>query len=173
MPTKKKRINIIPDNMPPALEPEDTCPSVYTGEKLLDKDPVKYARVVQELGAGKALTRIARENRISAETVSAIMRREKDSIDTVRETIKSLTTYGAQTALLRLIDKLEKDEVPVSLLPITFGILADKDRQNAGIPSQTIEVRKTLTLAEVKEELSQIKRDAIVVDVVDENKNTK
>ena len=49
MPTKKKRVNVTDTNAPPALKPEDVVPSVYTGQKLLEKDPAKYAKVVQEL----------------------------------------------------------------------------------------------------------------------------
>jgi hypothetical protein len=52
MPTKKKRINIIPDNLPAVTTPEETCPSLFTGQKLADNDPEKYARIVQGLGEG-------------------------------------------------------------------------------------------------------------------------
>ena len=53
MPTRKKRINIVPDNLPAMTSPEQTCPSLYTGQKLAEKDPEKYARIVQGLGGGQ------------------------------------------------------------------------------------------------------------------------
>ena len=31
MPTKKKRVQIIPDNLPAITTPEETCPSLFTG----------------------------------------------------------------------------------------------------------------------------------------------
>lgn len=52
MPTKKKRINITPDNHPAVTTPEETCPSLFTGQKLAERDPEKYARIVQSLGEG-------------------------------------------------------------------------------------------------------------------------
>ena len=63
MPTKKKRINIVPDNLPSLTSPEQTCPSLYTGQKLAEKDPEKYGRIVQSLGEGKPLSRIAKNER--------------------------------------------------------------------------------------------------------------
>ncbi|WP_407680272.1 hypothetical protein [Candidatus Chordibacter forsetii] len=43
-------------------------------------------------------------------------------------------------------------------MPIATGILIDKYRQFEGEPTQTIEVRKTVTLDDVKGELDRIKR---------------
>jgi len=77
MPTKKKRINIIPDNLPAATTPEETCPSVYTGQKLAEKDPERYGRIVQMLGEGKPMSRIAKDEKVSPETISAIAKREQ------------------------------------------------------------------------------------------------
>ena len=45
MPTKKKRVNIIPDSLPAFTTPEETCPSLFTGNKLAKNDPAKYARI--------------------------------------------------------------------------------------------------------------------------------
>lgn len=167
MPTKKKRVNVTDTNAPPALKPDDIVPSVYTGQKLLEKDPARYSRVVQELAAGKPVSRIAKDNRISPCTVSAILNREKDTVKAVEDMTKSLTQYASQTALIRLIDKLEKDEIPVGLLPICWGVLRDHTRKDAGQPTQTIEVKKSLTLEDVKRELAEFKADAVEVEVED------
>jgi hypothetical protein len=50
------------------------------------------------------------------------MNRERESIQAVESMTKSLTTYASQTALIRLVEKLEKDEVP--RYPLT-GLLGD------------------------------------------------
>ena len=47
-------------------------------------------------------------------------------------------------------------------MPIATGILIDKYRQFEGEPTQTIEVRKTVTLDDVKGELDRINRVANV-----------
>jgi hypothetical protein len=167
MPTKKKRQIVTDTTLPSALEPKDACPAIYTGQKLLEKRPETYARVVQELASGKPVTRIARDNKVSPETVSAVMNRERESIQAVESMTKSLTTYASQTALIRLVEKLEKDEVPATLLPVCWGILRDHTRKDQGMATHTLEVRKTLTLADVKRELEDMKKDAIEGEVED------
>ena len=167
MPTKKKRQIITDTEQAPALEPEQTCPALYTGQKLLEKRPETYARVVQELASGKPVTRIARDNKCAPETVAAVMHREKESIEAVEAMTKNLTTYASQTALMRLVEKLEKDEVPATLLPVCWGILRDHTRKDQGMATHTLEVRKTLTLADVKRELEDMKKDAIEGEVED------
>ena len=92
MPTKKRRINIIPDNLPAVTTPEETCPSLFTGQKLAEKDPEKYARIVQSLGEGKPLSRIAKSEKVAPETVSAILKRENKSVDAVQTLTASLTS---------------------------------------------------------------------------------
>ena len=49
MPTNKKRVKIIPDNLPANINLEETVPSLFTGQKLFDTDPQKYGQVVQAL----------------------------------------------------------------------------------------------------------------------------
>ena len=166
MPTKKKRINIIPDNLPALTDPEQVCPSVFTANKL-SEDPVKYGQVVQALGEGKPLTRIAKEYRIAPETVTAVMKREKESIDAVQTMTAGLTSYASQACLMTIIDKLHKDEMPAGVLPICFGILRDKERADLGQATQTIEVRKTLSIEDVRVELEEMKREAVDVEVED------
>jgi hypothetical protein len=79
----------------PALE---VCPAVYTGQKLFDKDPKRYALIVRDLAESKPLRRIAREQRVSPATVSAILRREKGCVEAIQELARGLTTYCARTA---------------------------------------------------------------------------
>jgi len=58
--------------------------------------------------------------------------------------------------------------VPPGVMPIATGILIDKYCQFEGEPTQTIEVRKTVTLDDVRGELDRIKRGALEdAEVVD------
>jgi hypothetical protein len=50
---------------------------------------------------------------------------------------------------------------PPSVLPIASGIMIDKMRQSEGEATQTIEVKKSITLEDVRNELSELKRDAL------------
>ena len=168
MPTKKKRINIIPDNLPAVTTPEETCPSLYTGQKLAERDPEKYARVVQSLGEGKPLSRIAKTERISPETVSAILKRENKSVDAVQTLTAGLTSYASQACLMKIIEKLDKDEIPAGVLPITFGILRDKEKNDLGMATSVIEHKASLSIEDVRKELAEMKRSAIDAETAEE-----
>jgi hypothetical protein len=167
MPTKKKRQIITDTQLPPAIDKEDVCPAIYTGQKLADRDPVKYGQIVQSLASGMPVTRIARTFKVAPETVSAVMMREKDSIEAVEGMTKQLTTYASQTALVKLVEALENNEVPATQLAIVAGIMRDHSRKDAGMATHTIEVKKTLSLQDVKRELEQMKADAIEVEIED------
>ena len=165
MPTKKKRVNEVPINLEPKTKPEEICPSRYTGNKIFDKDPAKYARIVCALGEQKPMTRIAREEKVSPETVVAICSREKESIKAVNELTAGLVSYAAQACVIQLLEKLEADEIPAGVLPIATGIMIDKARAYQGEASTIIEHRKTVTIEDVKDELARMKQDAIDVQV--------
>ena len=167
MPTKKKRINIIPDNLPALTAPEETCPSLFTGQKLAEKDPEKYARIVQGLGGGKPLSRIAKDERVAPETVSAILKRESKSVDAVQSLTAGLTSYASQACLMKIIEKLDKDELPAGVLPITFGILRDKEKNDLGMATSVIEHKASVSIDDVRRELAEMKKDAIEVDLDD------
>ena len=87
-----------PDNLPAVTTPEETCPSLYTGQKLADNDPVKYARIVQALGESKPMSRISKAEKVSPETVSAILKRENKSVDAVQTLTSGLTSYDLELA---------------------------------------------------------------------------
>lgn len=161
MPTKKKRKVIIPDNLPAMTKEEDFCPSIFTGNKLADKDPERYAKIVQGLGEGKALTRLAKQFKVAPETIVAISKREKKSIDAVQNLTIGLTSYASQSCLMRIIDKLDKDEIPAGVLPIAFGILRDKEKNDLGQATSIVEHKKVLTIDEVKAELDEMKAEVI------------
>ena len=65
---------------------------------------------------------------------------------------------------MKIIQALDEDKVPVGVLPIAFGILADKERQYQGEATTIIEHRKVVTIDEVQKELESIKNEAIDVE---------
>ena len=123
--------------------------------------------MVQQLAEGKPLSRIAKTEKVSPDTVMAISKRESETVEAVQRMTQGLTTYASQACLMRIIDKLDKDEIPPGVLPICFGILRDKERQDLGQATQTIEVKRTLTIEEVKRELEDLKRDAVEAEVLE------
>ena len=68
--------------------------------------------------------------------------------------------------LSRLIDLMARDKIPPSVMPVATGILIDKHRAMEGEPTQTIEVKKSVSLEDVRGELERIRRgEAEVVEV--------
>ena len=173
MPTKKRRINIIPDNLPAVTTPEETCPSLFTGQKLAEKDPEKYARIVQSLGEGKPLSRIAKSEKVAPETVSAILKRENKSVDAVQTLTAGLTSYASQACVMKIIEKLEKDEIPAGVLPITFGILRDKEKNDLGMATSVIEHKASVSIEDVRKELAEMKQTAIDAETTEANDEGK
>ena len=167
MPTKKRRVQVIPDNLPSLTTPEETCPSLFTGNALAKNDPVKYGRVVQKLAEGMSMNRVAKQEKLSPGTVAAIARRERKTVDSVQSLTAGLTSYASQACLERIIQKLDDDSMPPGVLPICFGILRDKEMADAGKASTIIEHKKTLTVEEVRTQLEEMKKEAIEVKTED------
>ena len=167
MPTRKKRVNIIPDNLPAITTPEETCPSLFTGQKLAEKDPEKYARIVQSLGEGKPLSRIAKAEKVSPETVSAILKRESKSVDAVQTLTAGLTSYASQACVMKIIEKLDQDAIPAGVLPIMFGILRDKEKNDLGQATSVIEHKASVSIEDVRKELAEMKQNAIDAETTD------
>ena len=172
MPTKKRRVVVEPDNLPAQTTVEETCPSVYTAAALKQKRPDAYAGVVQGLVEGTPLTRIQKRYKVGAHTIAVVRSREKEIIAQCKQVMQGLIGYAAQSSVEKYIERLEADKIPDGVLPIATGILIDKARAADGEPSQVIEVKRSVTLDEVKAELDEMKKaEVIEAEVVDINED--
>ena len=79
-------------------------------------------------------------------------------ISATKEHIRGLLGVAAQLAIERLIDLMARDKIPPSVMPVATGILIDKHRAMEGEPTQTIEVKKSVSLEDVRSELERIRR---------------
>ena len=87
-------------------------------------------------------------------------------ISATKEYIRGLLGVTAQLAIEGLIDLMARDKIPPSVMPLATGILIDKHRAMEGEPTQTIEVKKTFSLDDVRGELERNRRgEAEVVEV--------
>ena len=162
MPTKRPRITHHATNLPANLEVEEACPSVFTAQGLYDKRPGDYAKCVQMLAQGTTITRIRKELKISHNTIAVVRVREDKVIDASKKVMRGLIGVASQMAVEKMIEKLENDEIPAGILPIAMGILIDKHRQYEGEPTQTIEVKKTLSLDEIRAELRSLRDEKVI-----------
>ena len=158
----KRDPDAIPENMPPLEEAEKKYPAVYTGERMRKKSPEKYARVVEMLVAGAKLTNIMKECKVGRNTVAAIKSREKECIEAGQQMTKGLTSLAVQMSLEKILEKLEEDKIPAGQLAILFGILRDKEIRDQGQPTHTIEVRRRVSIEDVRAELEGMKRAEVV-----------
>ena len=168
MPTKKQRVVYEAHNLPAQMTVEETCPALYTAATLKQRRPDAYAGVVQGLVEGTPLTRIQARYKVGANTIAVVRSREKEIIAQCKQVLQGLIGYAAQSSVEKYIERLEADKIPDGVLPIATGILIDKARLADGEPSQVIEVKRTVTLDEVKAELDEMKKaEVIEAEVVD------
>ena len=155
MPTKKRGISHLPDNLPPQLDkPEETCPFIRTAERVFRDRPEVSHQCVQRLAEGASIRPMQKE-KVSWHTIVTIRTREAKVISATKEHIRGV---AVQLAIERLIDLMARDKIPPSAMPVATGILIDKHRLIEGEPSQTIEVKKTVSLEDVRGELDRIRR---------------
>ena len=65
----------------------------------------------------------------------------------------------------KYLERLEANKIPDGVLPIAAGIFLDKVARDAGESTQTIEVKKTISLDQVQAELANMRKaEAIEVD---------
>ncbi len=162
MPTKRPRVTYEATNLPANLEVEEACPSVFTAQGLYDKRPGDYAKCVQMLAQGSPITRIKKDLKLSHNTIAVVRAREQEVIDASKKVMRGLIGVASQMAVEKMIEKLEADEIPNGVLPIATGILIDKHRQYEGEPTQVIEVKKSLSLDEIRAELATLKDEKVV-----------
>ncbi len=167
MPTDKKRVKNLPDNLPANLEAGEICPSTYTADQIFEKEPDKYARIAQALAQGKSALSISKAEKVATESVAIILKREKESIEGAQKLTQGLNTIASQTILLKIIEQAEAGKIPAGALGITFGVLRDKEKADLGQASQVVEIKKTASLEDVKGHLEALRkeRDRDIIEV--------
>ena len=170
MPTKRPRIYQKAENLPANLKTEEACPNIFTGQKFFDKRPEDYAQVVKMLAEGSTIKQICKTCKVSPHTIAIVKSREGDTLKESKKHLRALIGTATHLAVEKLITKLNDDEIPSGVLPIATGILIDKHRQYEGEPTQTIEVKKSLSLDEIRAELANLKDEKVVdAEVTDVN----
>jgi len=165
MPTKKKRVLHLAENLPSQLDEDEFCPSVYTAKKLKEERPQIYSRVVLALVEGMSINQIKKKFKVSHNILAVVRNREEEIIKTSREVLKGLTGIAGQSTLEKYLERLEADKIPDGVLPIAAGIFLDKVARDAGESTQTIEVKKTISLDQVQAELANMRKaEAIEVE---------
>jgi hypothetical protein len=167
MPTDKKRVLNVPDNLPPNLDPGELCPSTYTAEQIFNKTPDKYARIAQSLSQGRPASAIARDEKVAVASVAVILKREKESIEGAQKLTQGLNSIASQAVLLKILEAVEANKIPPGALGITYGILRDKEKADLGQASTIVEVKKTASLEDVKGHLEALRkeRDSDIIEV--------
>jgi len=162
MPTKRPRIYQKAENLPANLKTEEACPNIFTGQKFFDKRPEDYAQVVKMLAEGSTIKQICKTCKVSPHTIAIVKSREGDTLKESKKHLRALIGTATHLAVEKLITKLNDDEIPSGVLPIATGILIDKHRQYEGEPTQTIEVKKSLSLDEIRAELANLKDEKVI-----------
>ena len=158
MPTKKKRVLHLAENLPSQVTEEEICPQVITAKKLKEERPQVYSRVVLALVEGMSINQIKKKFKVSHNILAVVRNREEEIIKTSREVLKGLTGIAGQSTLEKYLERLEADKIPDGVLPIAAGIFLDKVARDAGEATQTIAVKKTISLDQVQAELANMRK---------------
>jgi hypothetical protein len=87
---------------------------------------LKREKIVQALAAGQTVNQICKANGHTDRTVVAIRESDQRNITKEKERMARQAGLIARLAGRRITQRLRKDELPVHLLPTTFGIAVDK-----------------------------------------------
>lgn len=102
----------------------------FTGERLFARDPKRYGLCVRMIAEGLATRQIARALSISVNTVEAVRRREKISVEAEKEsilqTVRTVTRLCADRVMELAPTMVARDA------SIAFGIFAEKMQLLAG-----------------------------------------
>ena len=102
----------------------------FTGERLSERKPELYRACVRLLGDGTPYLSIAKLLGISVNTVAAVKRKEKFSIESLkREQSEKYRLAGAlagERAIEMLSDDERAKEIPLNQLAIASGIFTEK-----------------------------------------------
>jgi hypothetical protein len=128
----------------------------HTGERLPE---ALREQIKQMLSEGRSQREIQRETGVSAHTVVGI-RRSMPALDdkgwkkNVIETLRDVVSRGAS----RLSDEI--DDIPITAMPVSLGILIDKINVLNDQPTAVVEHRMRIT----HDEINNILLDANVID---------
>lgn len=96
-------------------------------------------RIINALANGDSIRSIARELRVSNNTVVAIREQDWQQVATRKERIAAQAELNATLAAERITDKLQsEDDIPLNTLIPTFGVAIDKMLALRGDPALTI-----------------------------------
>lgn len=137
----------------------------YDGSQLKKKDPERYQAITRAIKEGLAPDTIARIFQSKPQTIQGITKTEglesvaqANLLQELRST-RSITLAALKQAVLDGTIK-GKD------LAVPFGIVFDKERDEAGKPSQVIRHEKLeLTYQAINDLVNQLPKQADVIDV--------
>jgi len=117
----------------------------FTGERLFQQHPEKYAVCIDLLAEGIGIRRIARMLHISHNTIRAVRDREGDTIDTVKERIATKVKHGVEMCAEAILDDLDDDaamkKISTRDKSIILGVLSEKYLLMANQATAIIDVR--------------------------------
>ena len=110
------------------------------------------------IAEGEPTRSMKKRFKVSDATIAVLRQRESGLIESSRTLLRGLTAIAAQATLEKFLERLEADKIPDGVLPVAVGILLDKVARDSGEATQTIEVKKRVSLDEVRSELEEMKR---------------
>lgn len=131
-------------------QPETALGPAHTGNYFRERDPIKYAAVLEALRGGAHVTTVAKVYKISVNTVYGMIDRELGGREKwnagLLDKLRTVASLGAE----RLIDLLP-DCKDIKSASIVVGIAAEKVAMLSGLPTSISEVRHTVDTSALEE----------------------
>jgi len=137
----------------------------YTLE-MVQRNQARYSAIIAALGEGHGVRSICRAFAVGQHTVEEIRDREASLVATEKERARKLAMRIARACGERLLESVEDGTLPVSLLPVSYGIATDKSIALAGEPSQVITVRHEMDQESLRRMFRELEQPVIEVETI-------
>lgn len=127
---------------------------VHTGDRAV-KNEERTSAVLADYLTGLPVREVCKRHRIGHNTLSALIERHPEVVDTERK--RTLQRLGRVQRLL--LDRLEMEShrIPLQCLPVTLGIITDKHLLLSGQATSIVEHRVEVSVESVVEEVRRVK----------------
>jgi hypothetical protein len=121
---------------------------LQSAKDLMDTSPELYAGIVKRLADGDTVPAIQKLTRLPVELIRRIRDLHPEVVEAGIAAAHSRIVESLHNAATRLADNI--DDIPLSSLPVSVGILTDKVQLIRGHATQRIERRNVATPEDIK-----------------------
>lgn len=141
----------------------------FTGERLKERKPEVYRACASLLARGASYLSIAKVLGISVNSVSAVSRNEKTSIESEKKALAQTMRLASGLGAERIVEALGDDErakdIPLNQLAIAVGIMTEKaELLSGGATARHEWVQPAPSAEDYSEYLKRMRSEAVTIE---------